>query len=208
MRRVPTGVIHGRWARACPCATIGPVHLGIFVGGASLRMGGRPKGLLVAPSGEPIAVRWARIGRELGLRPVLVGDASAYSHLALPSLADEGEHAGPLGGLVSLLVHAGAEPAVAVACDMPLVTPQLLARLAGSTSDAAIVAARREGLWEPFFARYEAARVLPLAEERLGRGALGLQGLLDEAGCTALELSPEEEALLADWDAPADIPAG
>jgi molybdopterin-guanine dinucleotide biosynthesis protein A len=181
--------------------------LAIFVGGASSRMGGTPKGLLSAPSGEPIATRWATLGRALGMAPILVGEAAAYAHLALPSIADEGAHAGPLGGLVAALAHAGTEPVFAVACDMPHVTEALLARLAAAHAAAPVVAARRDDRWEPFFARYDAARVLPLARERLARGALGLQGLLDAAGATALALSPAEEALLADWDAPSDITA-
>jgi len=98
--------------------------LGVFVGGASRRMNGRPKGLLPSPeTGEPLVVRLARIGLELGLEVVLVGRApSAPRWCARDRARGRPEGVGPLGGLAALLEHAGTSPAVAIACDQPFVT--------------------------------------------------------------------------------------
>jgi molybdopterin-guanine dinucleotide biosynthesis protein A len=106
--------------------------------------------------------------------------------------------------LVGLLRRRDAAEVIAVACDMPHVTAPLLARLAFSPAEAAVLAPVRDGRFEPLFARYESARVLPLAEAQLQTEDLSLQRLLRTAGAEALELGDDEWPLLADWDEPAD----
>jgi molybdopterin-guanine dinucleotide biosynthesis protein A len=64
--------------------------------------------------------------------------------------------------------------------------------------------ARRGGRWEPFFARYDARAIRPLAEAAAGSGARSLQAILDAVGARELTLSKEEAAQLDDWDTPAD----
>jgi molybdopterin-guanine dinucleotide biosynthesis protein A len=165
-------------------------------------MGGRPKGLLLAPTGETIVERWRDLARTVGLPCVLVGDAGAYAKLGIDNVADARAGAGPLAGLVALL-RARAEPrVVAVACDMPYVTAPLLERLAFAEPDAAVLAPLRDGRYEPLFARYERARVLPLAEAQLDGGDRSLQKLLRAAGAQPLALSEQEWPLLTDWDEP------
>ena len=180
--------------------------LGIFVGGASRRMGGAPKGLLRAPDGRPIVERWRALANELGLDAVLVGDPGPYGGLGLGSVADARPGAGPLSGLVGLMRARADARIVAVACDMPCVTAPLLSRIAFSPSTAAALAPARDGIFEPLFARYERARVLPLAEAQLETGDLSLQRLLRAAGAEEVEIAADEWPLLADWDAPADVP--
>jgi molybdopterin-guanine dinucleotide biosynthesis protein A len=173
----------------------------IFVGGASRRMGGVPKGLLIAPSGEPIVERLARILGDLGLSVVLVGDASRYGGSGLSSLADATPGKGPLGGLVAAL--AAGDPVLAVACDLPRLPPEVLARLLAAPP-APIVAPIVSGIPQPLCARYSAT-VLPVCRARLGRGALSLRGVLDEVGVTELPVSAEEAENLGDWDSPEDV---
>jgi molybdopterin-guanine dinucleotide biosynthesis protein A len=178
--------------------------LGILVGGAGRRMGGAAKGLLRAPDGRTIVERWRALAGELGLPAVLAGEAGAYAGLGLDAVADARPGAGPLSGLVGLLRARDDAQLVAVACDMPLVTAPLLARLAFSPSRAAVLAPFRDGRFEPLFARYERARVLPLAEAQLQTGDLSLQRLLRAASAEAFALDDGEWPLLADWDEPAD----
>jgi molybdopterin-guanine dinucleotide biosynthesis protein A len=73
-----------------------------------------------------------------------------------------------------------------------------------SAPPAPAVAARRGGRWEPFFARYDAPRVLPRAEANAREGRLSLQALLDTLPADELTLSPAEAAELDDWDTPED----
>jgi len=166
-------------------------------------MGGKAKGLLLAPSGVSIVERWRRLLEDEGLQVVLVGQRAEYAPLGLPTLQDAQPDSGPLAGLVTLL--GVGESILAVACDMPHVSPALLHRLLTESPDAPLLAPRIEGVWQPLFARYDSARVLPFAQKRLAEGRLALQGLLDEAGAVALPLSPAEEAELTDWDRPEDV---
>jgi molybdopterin-guanine dinucleotide biosynthesis protein A len=138
---------------------------------------------------------------------VLVGEAAAYEDLGLPTLKDEPPGVGPLGGLVALLRHAGTVPALAFACDMPFVSRALVERLLAAPPDAPVVAPRRDARWEPFCARYDSARVLPLAVALAASTHHSLQRLLDDAGAAALSLLPHEDAELRDWDTPADVTA-
>jgi molybdopterin-guanine dinucleotide biosynthesis protein A len=175
---------------------------GIFVGGASTRMGGRPKGLLVAPSGETIVARWKRMFGALEVPFVLVGRQAAYDALGIETLSDDPPGIGPLGGLISLLSRAGTGSAIAVGCDMPFVTDELLARLVGVSSRAPAVAARRGDLWEPLFARYRAPAALAVARALADSGRHALFGVLDALGAEELPMSHEELAELRDWDTP------
>jgi molybdenum cofactor guanylyltransferase len=185
---------------------------GIFVGGRASRMGGIAKGLLEAPDGTgSIVARTAALLRAEGVTPVLVGVHPEYAALALEVVADDPRARGPLAGLLALLRRAGAGHALAIACDMPFVTPELVRRLRATEPDAAIVAPRSwdelraAALWEPLFARYDAARVLPHAERLATAGIGKLQVLLAEAGAVPLPVGAEEATFLRDWDSSADI---
>jgi molybdopterin-guanine dinucleotide biosynthesis protein A len=165
-------------------------------------MGGQPKGLLRAPTGETIVERWRNLAQAVGLPCVLVGDAGAYAALGLENVSDARPGAGPLAGLVALLRARPQAHVVAVACDMPYVTAPLLERLAFSESEASVLAPWRDDRYEPLFARYDSARVLPLAEAQLGGSDQSLQRLLRAAGAQAFALSEAEWPLLTDWDEP------
>lgn len=185
---------------------------GIFVGGRASRMGGVAKGLLVSPDGEPIVLRTRRLLERAGARCVLVGRHPAYASLGLDALGDDAGAEGPLAGLLALLEHARGGLALAVACDMPYVTSDLVARLL-EAPPAPIVAPRRlvrkdgttRELFEPLFARHDAARVLPLARAFASAGGRKLQLLFEAAGACPLELEPGSLDALRDWDEPSDL---
>ena len=166
-------------------------------------MGGRPKGLLEIAPGVTLVGRWRRLFEALGIPCVLVGANAAYDGEGVPALADASAP-GPLGGLLALLTHADDRLAIAVACDMPFVSRALVERLADAPRVAAL-APRRDDHWEPFFARYDAAAVLPIATAQAHTGRGALQALLDAVPACELPLSAAEAEELADWDAPADI---
>lgn len=177
---------------------------GIFVGGRGTRMGSVAKGLLTTAEGETLVARWLRLFEAIGWRPVLVGKHEAYSDIDAASIDDEPGNIGPLGGLIALLGSAQNARAIAVACDMPFVSHELLAKLATFRSSAPIVAARRGNRWEPLFARYDADRVRPAALELAAKGRHSLQNLLESLEAEILPLTNSEEEELADWDRPED----
>lgn len=181
------------------------VLAGIFVGGAGARLGGAAKGMLAASGGGTLVDRWLRLLGDLAIPAVLVGEHPAYAALDLERVGDDPPAIGPLGGLVGLLRRAGSGRALALACDMPFVSRDLLERLLGFAPGAAIVAARRDRLWEPLCAVYAAPLVLPVAVARAARGARSLQGLLDDVGATELPIDQAQAAELADWDTPDNL---
>jgi len=160
--------------------------VGIFVGGASRRMGGAPKGMLRvplegAPAGrdEPIVGRLVRIVRSLDLDVVLVGPGEAYDVIDAPRIDD-------------------------VARDLPRLSPSIVRRLA--TSEHETCAPKSDGVWQSLVSRWSAS-ALVLAERHLAERRLALHALLDALGAAELTLDPDERLALADWDSPADVSA-
>jgi molybdopterin-guanine dinucleotide biosynthesis protein A len=181
------------------------VIAGVFVGGAGKRMGERAKGLLEAPGGGTLVDRWLSVLHEVGVaRVLLVGSHPAYRTLGLETIDDEPSGVGPIGGLAALLRGAGASRALALACDMPFVSAGLVQRLIAAP-EAPVVAPWRNGRWEPLCARYDAARVLPIALRRIEARQYALHLLLAEAGAAPLPLEPGDKPELRDWDTPEDM---
>jgi molybdopterin-guanine dinucleotide biosynthesis protein A len=181
---------------------------GVFVGGAGNRMGKLPKGLLEAPGGGTLVDRWRAVLHEVGVpRVFLVGRHPAYRAVDLETIDDEPSGVGPIGGLAALLRRAGSSPVLALACDMPFVSVGIVERLVAAPPSP-VVAPRRNGVWEPLCARYDAQRVLPSARRRIAAGRYSLQSLLEEVGAAPLCLEPGDAAQLRDWDAPDDMKCG
>ena len=171
---------------AAPFALLGAV----LAGGRSSRMGQDKAGLRYGE--ESFLAHTVRIMRSvcaeavISLRP----DAPCLEEACetgLPPVWDDGLH-GPMGGLAACLREAAKRrfPAVlACACDMPLLTPDLLAfvcrarekRPSGALATAPLLPGRNRP--EPLCAVWEAA-ALPVLEEALASGRLGLFRALPE----------------------------
>lgn len=180
------------------------MQLGIFVGGASSRMG-QPKGLLRF-AGTTLLERSLSLAAELGLEPVLVGDASPYIGHArgVRRCPDEVPGVGALGGLLALLRHG---PALVMACDMPLLQSahlQVLLDTREASSGTLLVLSRSDEFYEPFPACCE-VELCGLIESQLARKKTSFQSLVraltpDQRGLVDL---PQEATL--DWDQPSDV---
>jgi molybdopterin-guanine dinucleotide biosynthesis protein A len=172
---------------------------------------GSPKGLLKAPDGA-----WTLLERLLSMSQgalpdaevVLLGQRAAYAGIPQVTLPDAVEGAGPIGGLLALSRWALARDAtriLSLACDMPHVTRELVARLARTCPSQANLAARLEGRWQPFFARYEPASTEAASSALVSRGKFGMTEVLRALGSTPLPLAPGDAAKLRDWDTPKDM---
>jgi molybdopterin-guanine dinucleotide biosynthesis protein A len=175
--------------------------LGVLAGGRGLRMGGCDKAELRTREGESLLERLLRFGSAVQLPCVVVGGVARSDLLVLP---DDPPGIGPIGGLRALLAHAGGVPALALACDLPYVSAALISRLAHAPCRAPVLAPRdpETGKWQPLFARYQSAEVLPSLDAAITRGVRSFQTWLRGEYVEELMLSPEERALLADWDEP------
>jgi molybdopterin-guanine dinucleotide biosynthesis protein A len=132
----------------------------VLAGGRSRRM--KTAKALVPFAGEPLISHPLRAAASAGLDAVVVAKAaSQLPPLDVPVWFEPDEPRHPLTGVVWAL-EAG-RPVVAVPCDMPFVTPELLAHLASLEGLAAPAG-------QPFPARYEPA-ALPALREALAREA-------------------------------------
>ncbi len=184
-------------------------------------MGGFPKGnlqrdgrTLLDRTLDVCARALAQLAPEGVTLPIcLVGESSAYAPATLVSrLADHPPGRGPMGGLRALLHEAARHdrPALALACDLPFLTPELIGRAILESPSAASLAPRQQGRWQPLFARYDHRAVLPVIERALQSDRTSLQTLFDSLGTHAVELylSEAEHSALRDWDRPNDMFAG
>ena len=177
--------------------------IGIFVGGASSRMGS-PKGRLVY-EGAPLLERMvASCG---GLPCRLIGDATPYADLvpAVPRLADTVVGVGPIGGLDALLAEATTAYAVSVGCDMPFVTAETLAALVHDPRDCPVLSARADddSPFEPMLTRWSVSVMRDAVRAAITRGEYGLQKLI--RAHDAERFVPEDARAILDWDTPADV---
>jgi molybdopterin-guanine dinucleotide biosynthesis protein A len=185
--------------------------VGLFVGGQGSRFGGLAKGNLRTPDGARLIERLEVICRRAlpGAPLVLVGERAEYADLGHETLADAPAGIGPLGGLRALVAWAavrGHDGALALACDLPFVTTELVRRLATELEEADALAPNERGLWHALAARYS-TRALPAIDAGIAAHEHSLQRVFDRLGPGArnLEVGPDELAALRDWDSPDDL---
>jgi molybdopterin-guanine dinucleotide biosynthesis protein A len=159
----------------------------ILAGGRSRRMGA-PKAL-VDFGGEPLIARPIAAARAAGLEPVAV--AKTTLPLDVPTWIDEFETSHPLSGLVTAL-RSG--PCVAIACDQPFVTAELLAGLAAHQGFAI-------PRGEPFPGRYEPSEIL----EQALREQASMRAALERLAPVEIDVDPR---LIAGLNTPAELQRG
>ncbi len=141
----------------------------ILAGGASRRMG-RNKAL-ISLAGQPLVSRVVEALQPLTSEILLVtNDPAAYRFLNLPMVPDEEPGQGPLMGLYSGLRAAPGDLALAIAVDMPFLSPDILGLLLSLASDVDVVIPRAFGRLHPLCAVYRRATCLPAIETALRQG--------------------------------------
>lgn len=109
-------------------------------------------------------------------------DLEKYSFLNLPVYPDILTGAGPLAGLLSALQHANTPFVAVVGCDMPFVSPELLAYELQTLVDNAwdvVIPCSADGL-EPLHAVYRREACLAAVQAALAHGNLRMIGWLKE----------------------------
>jgi molybdopterin-guanine dinucleotide biosynthesis protein A len=146
----------------------------VLCGGRSERMG-RDKARL--PFGdESMLARVAARASLVSDDVILVGRSALPAAGQHRCLADPGE--GPLVALASALQTARQTHVLLLACDMPLVSPELLRHLGTVAGDADACVPRVAGVAVPTCAVYR-RDVIGVAEPLVARGARSLRALID-----------------------------
>jgi molybdopterin-guanine dinucleotide biosynthesis protein A len=125
----------------------------IQAGGQSSRMG-RDKALLPLagrPIIEHILERVEGLGDEVF---ITTNHPARYAHLGIRLESDRHPGAGALEGLFTALSAARGERILVLACDMPFVSPSLLAYMIGLSPESDVVVPRHAGKFEPLHAIY------------------------------------------------------
>jgi len=167
----------------------------LLVGGASRRFGS-PKAL-ARFQGELLGERAHRLLEDAFDRVLVVGKAADELELPFDVLDDGSEVRAPIVGLVAALRHAETEVSVVLPTDMPLVSAELLRRLADEVGshDAAVPPTG------PLPGAYRKS-ALPVLERRLVAGELALYRALEELEVRVVETDENE---LRNVNTPADL---
>ena len=167
----------------------------VLAGGAGRRLGA-PKAS-VQLGGRALVSYPLAAARGARLEAAVVAKADTpLPALDVPVWIEPSEPRHPLRGLVTALERAAGRPVLALSCDMPFVTPELLAWLGRLAGPAAIP--RVGGRLQPLLARYEPGAIESLA------AALEHERSLAEAA-QALHPRPVVEAQLRRFGRPATL---
>jgi molybdenum cofactor guanylyltransferase len=175
----------------------------VLAGGDSRRMG-RPKALL--PVGGTTLIEWltARLAPGFAHLVVAAREAERLPPGLRPRLVtDLHSGAGPLAGVEAGLAASPHDVVVAVACDMPAVTVDLLQRLTHAAGAAEVDAAvpRVAGRPEPACAAYRQSAAGPIAAALAAGRLRAADALADLRVCW---LDGEDPALFANLNTPDD----
>ena len=140
-------------------------------------------------AGRPLISHPLTVLADAGIEAIVVAkpDSPLPPDLPVPIVTEPPEPRHPLLGIATALEHAGGRPVLACACDMPFVTRDLLARLAGSPPPAAAHDGTR---LHPTLALYQPA-ALPALRDAIGAGASATDALRT-LGPTPVSATPRE----------------
>lgn len=175
----------------------------VLAGGAGRRMGS-PKAT-VELAGRPLIFHVIATAREAGLSTIVIAKpGSVLPPLDCPVISEPAEPTHPLAGVIAALEHCLA-PVVVLACDLPLLSPALLAHLAVLPVPFAMPIHPRA---QPLVARYT-----PATLDRLRSGLAAREPLVQVAaalGGSSLgrdELAPfgDPARMFSNVNEPADL---
>ncbi|MEA2573053.1 MAG: molybdenum cofactor guanylyltransferase [Chloroflexia bacterium] len=165
----------------------------VLAGGASTRMGTNKALLRARPDGPTMVETVVARLSEAGLTPDLLvtNSPEVFAFLDIPTVPDEIPGSGSLGGIYTALNHMTQDRTLVVACDMPLLNPDLLRYMASLPTQADALVPRWTGSdgishVETMHTIYS-RRCLEPARQRIAAGRLKVQALLEDVSVEYLE---------------------
>jgi molybdopterin-guanine dinucleotide biosynthesis protein A len=180
----------------------------ILAGGQSHRMGTDKAWLEL--DGQPLLVRQLETARAAGAAELLISGRAGVDYGGLNGrvLLDEFPHAGPLAGLERALAAASFPLLLALAVDMPHITPAFLREILGVCDSSCGVIPQVEQRLEPLVAFYPRAchpRARYLLQQQVGASPRQLaQECVDNGTVTIYQVSPTDAWRFCSWNRPSD----
>lgn len=165
-----------------------------LAGGKSGRMG-TDKAMLRLPDGRTFLDQSFSLLASVA-KPVFVSRGRCHEYPDYPAIVDDLEECGPAGGIAACLKKAaenGASGILALACDLPAMTREPLARLLrahAASSSLLTCFFRPETGKMQMSAAVWATAALPYFTEALRQGAYGLYGIVPRKSALLLDLPP------------------
>ena len=178
-----------------------PATLILLAGGTSRRMK-RDKARLLVPD-EPLIQRILnQVEGFFDEILISVSRGQSYDFLPCRLIEDEIEEQGPLGGILSALRAAANDACIVMACDIPDINLDFLARMLGEAVGYEIVVpSPGEGLFEPLLAVYRKS-VIPKIERLLASSNRQVLALFDLCRTKFLEM--DDASWLKNLNTPQD----
>lgn len=177
----------------------------ILAGGQSRRMGQDKARLIV--HGETLLVRTHRILSEVSAGVSVIAPNGMYADLGLSNDPDRRVNRGPLAGIETALLLSPFDWNLIVACDMPYLESSWLRKLVATAlheGQYCVSSRHPEKGLSPLCALWH-RDALPFVSRALDENRLRVRDLAFALG--ALELTPTDPKILANWNEPGDIPA-
>lgn len=124
----------------------------ILAGGRSSRMG-VDKGLLLF-QGHPLIYFVLEALSQITSKILIITNQPGYDQFGFPCIPDIYPDKGPLGGIFTGLTNADTEKILVLGCDMPFITPVLLAELVAAAGDEDVLFCYHRQMAEPLCAVY------------------------------------------------------
>ncbi len=170
---------------------------------------GSDKAVLTVDGTPLIQLLSRRLALVAGEVLLSTNDPSAYDFLHLRKIADHFPGCGPLAGLHAAMLHSQRSWILALACDLPRISPELLKNLIRHRQGFdAVIPVTSEGIPQPVCAAYGRS-CFPAIERNLRSGENRMLRLLEEPGLRIKLLTSTEggfsDADLFDVDDPGDL---
>lgn len=148
----------------------------ILAGGRSSRMG-EDKGLMVY-YGKPMIQHVIDAILPLTNRIIISANSEAYKQFNYPVFSDKINDKGPLGGIITALVHSQSEINWMLSCDSPLISTEMLRKLVDQLGDYDAVVPQIGEQIHPLIAVYRKS-ILNRLEEHVALNRLKMIDVLN-----------------------------
>jgi molybdenum cofactor guanylyltransferase len=149
----------------------------LLCGGKSQRMG-TDKALLKL-NRQPMLLYPLKILQQWCNEILISSNNDQLNFLGYPVIADEIKDIGPMGGLYSCIKQSTNPYSLLLACDMPLITGELLEKMIPQNERYDVIAPMANGRAEPLYALYH-KHIIKKIEQHIFSNTFALQKLLSD----------------------------